>query len=96
MLDKIVMKIEKTIRLSQLFDAYGPILSESQREVLQDFLFFDLTGTEIAENRNISRQAVKDSIKKAEARLEELESKLHFVDKIETLTKEIENLKKGK
>lgn len=90
------MEIEKNIKLSKLFDTYGAILSKSQQDALGDFLYFDLTGSEIAENKKISRQAVKDSIKKAIAKLEELEGKLHFVEKVESLTKEIEALKSQK
>ncbi len=90
------MEIEKNIRLSKLFDAYGAILSQSQQDALGDFLLYDLTGSEIAENKNISRQAVKDSIKKAIKKLEELEGKLHFVEKVETLTNEIEALRSRK
>lgn len=90
------MEIEKNIRLCKLFDAYGAILSQSQQDALGDFLNYDLTESEIAENKNISRQAVKDSIKKAISKLEELESKLHLFEKIQSLTKEIENLKNKK
>lgn len=90
------MEIEKNIRLSKLFDAYGAILSQSQQDALGDFLLYDLTGSEIAENKNISRQAVKDSIKKAIKKLEELEGKLHFVEKVEMLTNEIEALRSRK
>lgn len=88
------MKIEENVRLGKLFDAYAPLLAQSQREILADNLLCDLTGSEIAENKGISRQAVKDAVDKGKAKLEELESKLHFVEKIETLESEIENLKR--
>lgn len=79
--------------LCKLFDAYGPLLSQTQKEVLSDYLFYDLTGSEIAVNKNISRQAVKDTLSKAIKKLETLENTLHFVEKLETVTKELENLK---
>ncbi len=88
------MSLEKNIRLSKLLDAYGAILSQSQREAVSDFLLYDLGFSEIAENKNISRQAVKDSIQKAISKLEELEEKLGLVERIDALTKEIEKLKK--
>ncbi len=90
------MEIEKNIKLGKLFDAYGAILSQSQQDVLGEYLYYDLTGSEIAENKNISRQAVKDSLKKAIKKLEELEGRLHFVEKVETLTNEIEALRRQK
>ena len=88
------MQIEKNIKLAKLFDAYGAILSQSQKECMADYLFCDLGYSEIAENKNISRQAVKDSIEKAIAKLEELEEKLGLVERIESLTKELEKLTK--
>jgi hypothetical protein len=90
------MEIEKNIKLGKLFDAYGAILSQSQQDVLGEYLYYDLTGSEIAENKKISRQAVKDSLKKAIKKLEELEGRLHFVEKVETLTNEIEALRRQK
>lgn len=79
------MKLEENIRLSKLYDAYGPLLTESQQEITELYLFEGLTGSEIAENKNISRQAVKDAIDKAGRKLEEYELKLHFVEKLEKL-----------
>ena len=87
------MKIEENVLMCKLFDAYGALLSQTQREVIGDFLLYDLTGSEIALNRNISRQAVKDTISKAVAKLEHFENLLHFVEKFELVTKENERLK---
>ena len=87
------MKIEQNLQLCKLFDAYGALLSQSQRDVLGDYLLFDLTGSEIAENKNISRQAVKDSVNKAIKKLEKLEKSLHFVEKIDKITEELQDVK---
>ena len=76
------MKIEKNVRLNSLFDAYGPLLSDSQQEMLGQMLEYDLTVSEIAQNRGVSRQAVMDAVRKAENKLEEYESKLHFLEKL--------------
>lgn len=88
------MKIEDNLYLSKLYDAYGSLLPKVQQEILADNLFNDLTGSEIAENKGISRQAVKDAIDKGKAKLMEYENKLHFVEKLEVLESEIENLKR--
>ncbi len=90
------MKIEDNIRLSKLFDAYGVLLSSAQQDIISQHLFDDLTGSEIAENKNISRQAVKDALKKAINKLEWYEEKLHFLEKADTYEREIEKLKEGK
>lgn len=86
--------MEKNIRLSLLFDLYGGLLSDSQFEVMVDFLNNDLTISEVAENRGITRQAVKDMVSKVEKKLENFEQKLHFMEKIERLEREIRSLKK--
>ena len=96
MLDEVFMKdVQDLVRLTALFDAYGQLLSNAQKSSLQQLLYFDLTGSEIAQNNSISRQAVKDSQKKAIRKLEEFENKLHFVEKTDKLLKEIERLKRG-
>ncbi len=89
------MKIEENLLLSRLFDAYGELLSQSQKDIMNDFLFFNLTNSEIAENRNVSRQAVKDAIDKASKKLAEYEDKLHFLAKIDALERQID-LNKGR
>lgn len=86
--------MEKNIRLSLLFDLYGGLLSNSQFEVMVDFLNNDLTISEVAENRGITRQAVKDMVSKVEKKLENFEQKLHFMERIERLEREIRILKK--
>lgn len=89
----VEMSLEKNIRLGQLFDAYGKLLSKNQFEVMDDFINNDLTLTEVAENRNITRQAVKDMVSKVEKKLEEFESKLHFCQRIRDMQKQIDQLK---
>lgn len=87
------MKVEENFYYAVLFDAYGPLLSCGQKQVLEDYLNENLTATEISENNGISRQAVKDSIDKALKKLENFENKLHMVKKLENLKKENQALK---
>ena len=94
MLYKIVMKVEEKSILSKLFDAYGRLLSEGQQDVMVQYLDYDITVTEIAQNLNVSRQAVKDSVTKAEKKLFEFEEKLGLVAKMDLLTEENALLKK--
>lgn len=79
------MSLEKNIRLGNLFDLYGPLLSKNQYDIMNDFLNNDLTLTEVAENRGITRQAVKDVVSKVEKKLEDYESKLHFSEKLKEI-----------
>ncbi len=87
------MKLEENVRITKLYDSYGKLLSLAQQEVVEQMLFYDLSGSEIAENKNISRQAVKDAFSKAVKKLEEYEVKLGFIRKLEKLEKEIISLK---
>ncbi len=83
------MKLEESIRLSKLYDAYGPLLTKAQQEIVEAYLFDDLTGSEIAENKKVSRQAVKDALTKATRKLEEYDRKLNFISKIAELEAKI-------
>ena len=64
-----------------LCEIYGKLLTEKQLEILNDYYNNDLSLTEIAENNNITRQAVLDNIKKGENKLFEFEEKLSFMEK---------------
>lgn len=87
------MKILENIYLGKLYDAYGSLLSPSQGQVMDKFINDDLTVSEIAEILGISRQAVKDSLSKAEKKLKGLEEKLSLVKKLDLLEEENKNLK---
>lgn len=69
----------KVIEISMLYDFYGQLLTEKQRDVMHLYYEDDLSLGEIAENLNVSRQAVYDTIKKSEKSLKEYESKLKLV-----------------
>lgn len=68
----------KDLRYLQLWDAYGPLLTEHQREICELYYICDLSLTEIAEQKGVSKQSVSDALSKSRAILDEYESKLHF------------------
>ena len=68
--------MEKNVEISMLCQIYGKMLTENQLEILEDYYNQDLSLSEIAENKQITRQAVRDIIKKGENKLFELEEKL--------------------
>ena len=82
------MKVEENIILNKLFDLYGLLLSKGQQDVMTSYLQNDLTVTEISENLGVSRQAVMDSVNKAEKKLFDFEKKLGFLKKLDILEKE--------
>ena len=63
-------------RINNLLDFYGDMLTERQRDFLEYYYIDDLSLAEIAENEGITRQGVRDAIKRAESQLFEMEERL--------------------
>ena len=93
MKDEIIERREEMI---ELFDAYGELLTKTQQDLFKEYYLYDLSLSEIAEDRSISRSAVNDTLKKAIAKLEETESKIKLVKTKKTLQKRVEKLEKAK
>lgn len=66
-------------RMAMLFDFYGDLLTQRQREFYDLYYNEDLSLAEIAENYGISRQGVRDVIVRAEAAMSEIEEKTHII-----------------
>ena len=66
--------MDKVIYLTNLFDYYGELLTNKQQAYFKDYYFDNLTLSEIAENENISRNAVHKQIKDAENKLKHYEN----------------------
>ena len=84
--------MEKNVQISILCQLYGKLLTEKQYEFLDDYYNNDLSLSEIAENNNITRQAVRDIIKKGEKKLFEYEEKLLFMKRTLNQEKKIEKV----
>ena len=84
--------MEKNVKISILSDIYGKLLTEKQFEFIDDYYNNDLSLSEIAENNNITRQAVRDIIKKGEKKLFEYEEKLMFMKRMLKQEKKIEQV----
>lgn len=65
--------IEKTMRMNYLYDFYQALLTPKQRSYMSLYYLDDYSLGEIAEQYEVSRQAVYDNIKRTEAMLEEYE-----------------------
>ena len=70
----------KDLHIAVLFDFYGAMLTEKQKDVIDLYYNEDLSLAEIAEHEGISRQGVRANIKRGEAYLLELEEKLRFAE----------------
>ena len=81
--------MEDNFLLYELYSVYGELLTENQRETIEDYFGLDLSLGEIAEMRGVSRQAIKYTLDNAEKALKEYENKLGFLKKISQV-KELE------
>ena len=77
------MKIDDVIQTSLLYDFYGILLTDRQREVMELYYGENLSLSEIAAEFSISRQGVHDALKNAGRALHEYEQKLGLVDKFQ-------------
>ena len=77
---------------SLLYDFYGELLTDHQKEIYEDYVLNDLSLVEIAEQRGISKQGVHDLIKRCDKILNEYESKLKLVEKYEVTKKDINKI----
>lgn len=75
------MAMEKNLQISLLLDFYGQMLTEKQREVVELYYNEDLSLAEIAQHSGITRQGVRDSIKRAEHQLTECEDRLGLMQR---------------
>lgn len=82
-----VMQMEEIVMQGLLYDFYGELLTEHQRNIYEDVIFNDLSLGEIAGEKGISRQGVHDLVKRCDKILRSYESKLHLIEKFQ-LTKQ--------
>ncbi|MCM3594329.1 putative DNA-binding protein [Metabacillus idriensis] len=87
------MMLEKTTRVNYLFDFYQSLLTPKQKSYMSLYYLDDYSLGEIAEEYDISRQAVYDNIKRTEAMLEQYETKLLLFQKFQERQHLIEQLK---
>ena len=85
----------KNLEISALLDYYGMLLTDKQRETVEYYYDDDLSLGEIAENTGISRQGVRDSIKRSETILLEAEEKLGLMKKSEMLKNSLEQIRRN-
>lgn len=85
--------IEKKIEISMLYDFYSQLLTEKQRDMIDLYYNQDLSLGEIAQELQISRQAVYDTIKRTEKILYGYEDKLKLFKLFDSKMTNIEKLK---
>lgn len=76
-----------------LYDFYGELLTEHQKEIYEQFLLEDLSLSEIAASEGVSRQGVHDMVRRCQGILAGYESKLHLVEKFLSIKNMVQEIK---
>ncbi len=84
--------MDKLLEQTLLFDFYGELLTEHQKEIYEQFVAEDLSLGEIAKETGISRQGVHDLIKRCNQALSGYEEKLHLVEKFLAVREKVEKI----
>ncbi|MCM1286142.1 MAG: DNA-binding protein [Acetobacter sp.] len=82
----------KNLEIPFLLDFYGEMLTKKQHDFLVYYYEEDLSLSEIAENEGITRQGVRDSIKRAEAQLFDMEKRLGLAMRFNELKKGVDEI----
>lgn len=85
--------MEKLFYYNELYDLYGGLLTDKQREYFEDYYFNNLSFSEMADNFGVSRNAIFKQIHIVTDKLEEYENILHLLEKKKKLEKVIDKLK---
>ena len=81
-------------RMALLYDFYGEVLTQRQREFYDLYYNEDLSLSEIAENNGITRQGVRDVIVRAEAILTDLEEKTGLIRRFHAMQERLEQIER--
>ena len=73
--------MEEILRQTLLYDFYGELLTEHQKQVYEDVVLNDYSLSEVAQSLSICRQGVHDMVKRSTRLLNEYEEKLHLVER---------------
>lgn len=85
-------QLQDFVKYGRLFDLYGGLLSADRQKIMSDYFEFNMTLAEIAQEKNISRQAVLDAIDKSCEKLKEFESVLQIYAKRNALRADLSEL----
>lgn len=84
--------MDDKIRQGDLYDFYGVLLNDHQREVYEDYVLNDLSLGEIAENKGVSRQGVYDLIRRCTKQMEDYECKMQLIRKFHLISRNIQDI----
>ena len=84
--------MDDILKQALLYDFYGELLTDHQKEIYSQFVLEDLSLGEIAKEAGISRQGVHDIIKRCAQALAGYEAKLHLIERFMSVKKKVEKI----
>ena len=84
------VNVAKNLDVVLLADFYGEMLTDNQRKFIEYYYSDDLSLAEIAQNEGITRQGVRDAVKRAETQLYDMEKKLGFAERTRKITETLD------
>lgn len=87
-----VIKMDEILKQALLYDFYGELLNDHQKEIYEQFVLEDLSLSEIAQDAGISRQGVHDLVKRCQKTLQGYEARLHLVEKFLNIKEQVREI----
>ena len=82
--------LKEIVELTRLYDVYGALLSEHKKEIFESYVLDNYSLGEIAEQVGISRQGVRDIVRRCSKELQDAENKLGFLQKMDRVSEMVE------
>ncbi|AGB40597.1 hypothetical protein Halha_0624 [Halobacteroides halobius DSM 5150] len=87
-----MLDLDRVVTVGRLFSLYGPLLTDKQQKLVKLYYYQDLSLGEIAQQQDITRQAVYDNLKRAEEALKKYDKKLQLTTYYDALENETDKL----
>ena len=87
-----VNDLDEIVRLSYLYDFYGPLLKEKQQQIFENYVLNDYSLSEIAGEYGMTRQGVYDVVKRCSEKLEDYEKKLNLYKRFQKAKERLEKV----
>lgn len=83
--------MKDVVYMNKLYDCYGNLLTDKQKEYFEDYYINNLSISEISENNGVSRAAAHKNIKDLESKLQQFENNLKLIEKFNKILELVEN-----
>lgn len=87
-----VIDVNDILEQALLYDFYGELLTDHQKDIYEQFVLEDLSLSEIAQGAGISRQGVHDLVRRCQKILEGYEGKLHLVERFLSIKEKVHEM----